>query len=305
MKIKTQASWMAVAALAMVAGMQGAVRQTSAGTGESGSATAPGGQASASAAQAASVSAELSKKLDAKDAKVGDEVVAKTTSEARFADGTKLPKGSKLVGHVTDVQAKSHDNHDSHLAFSFDHAVLKDGRELPIQVMTRSIAAPAQLAASAGTDDMMGAGGGAGGGGPRAGGGGVGPANSAGGTVRGATGLAAGASSATAGSLNNATSGIDGTANGMGSTAGSTANLGPNGTALNNAAGVNGALSGPDMPVGNLSAVTFNTVSATVAASPGGVTGSAGVTTATILTGHGKNVSLDSGSQMSLAVALR
>ena len=46
-------------------------------------------------------------------------------------------------------------------------------------------------------------------------------------------------------------------------------------------------------------------VSATVAASPGGVTGSAGVTTATILTGHGKNVSLDSGSQMSLAVALR
>jgi hypothetical protein len=304
MKMKKQAAWMAVAALAMVAGMQGAVAQTSAGTGESGSDTGQAGQASA--AQAASVSAELSKKLDAKDAKVGDEVVAKTTSEARFADGTKLPKGSKLVGHVTDVQAKSHDNHDSHLAFAFDHAVLKDGRELPIQVMTRSIAAPAQVAASTGTDDMMGAGGGAGGSGPRAGGGGgVGPANSAGGMVRGATGMAAGASSATAGSLNNATSGIDGTANGMGSTAGSTANLGPNGTALNNAAGVNGALSGPDMPVGNLSAVTFNTVSATAAASPGGITGSAGASTATMLTGHGKNVSLDSGSQMSLAVAPR
>lgn len=303
MKMKTQAAWMAVAALTMAAGMQGAVAQTSAGAGESGSATAQAGQASASVAQAASVSAELSKKLDAKDAKVGDEVVAKTTSEASFADGTKLPKGSKLVGHVTDVQAKSHDNHDSHLAFAFDHAVLKDGRELPIQVMTRAIAAPAQGAASTGSDDMMGAGGG----GPRAGGGGgVGPANSAGGTVRGATGLAAGATSATAGSLNNATSGIDGTTNGaLGSTGSSTANLGPNGTALNNAAGVNGALSGPDMPVGNLSAVTFNTVRATAGASPGGVTGSAGASTATMLTGHGKNVSLDSGSQMSLAVAPR
>lgn len=297
---------MAVAALAMAAGAQGAVAQTSAGAGEHDSATAQAGQASASATQAASVSAELSKKLDTKDAKVGDEVVAKTTSEVRFADGTKLPKGSKLVGHVTDVQAKSHDNHDSHLAFAFDHAVLKDGRELPIQVMTRAIAAPASVAASTGSDDMMGAGGGAGGSGPRAGGGGgVGLANSAGGTVRGATGLAAGTTSATAGGLNNTTSGIDGTTNGLGSTASSTASLGPNGTALNNAAGVNGALSGPDMPVANLSAVTFNTVRTTAGASPSGVTGSAGASTATMLTGHGKNVSLDSGSQMSLAVAPR
>jgi len=86
-----------------------------------GPATAQAGPTSASTIQATRISAELAKKIDAKDAKVGDEVVAKTTSEARLADGTKLPKGSKLVGHVTDVQAKSHDNHDSHVAFAFDH----------------------------------------------------------------------------------------------------------------------------------------------------------------------------------------
>jgi len=166
--------------------------QTTAATSEYGTATAQAGPTSASTIQATRISAELAKKIDAKDAKVGDEVVAKTTSEARLADGTKLPKGSKLVGHVTDVQAKSHDNHDSHVAFAFDHAVLKDGHEVPVQTMMRSIAAPAPMAASTGSDDLMaGAGGGGGmqgGGGARGGGGGVGGvglANNASGTVRG------------------------------------------------------------------------------------------------------------------------
>ncbi|MGA7352228.1 MAG: hypothetical protein WBX06_13785, partial [Acidobacteriaceae bacterium] len=186
MKRTTEWAWTAIAVMTVAAGAQttaanGAASaagsaqtsatQTSAATSEYGAATAQAGQASASAAQATNLSAELSKKIDTKDAKIGDEVFAKTTSEARLADGTKLPKGSKLVGQVTDVQAKSHDNHDSHVAFAFDHAVLKDGREVPVQAMMRSIAAPAPLAASTGSDDMMAAGGGMqGGGGARGGG---------------------------------------------------------------------------------------------------------------------------------------
>ncbi|MGB9032861.1 MAG: hypothetical protein WCC27_22250, partial [Acidobacteriaceae bacterium] len=173
--MRAEWAWMAIAAMAVTAGAQttaangatsaaGTVQnsgsQATAATSEYGASTAQAGQASASAAQATGVSAELSKRIDTKDARVGDEVVAKTTSEARLADGTKLPKGSKLVGHVTDVRAKSHDNHDSHIAFAFDHAVLKDGREVPVQAMMRSIAAPAPIAASTGADDMMAAGGG-------------------------------------------------------------------------------------------------------------------------------------------------
>ncbi len=302
MSMRTQTAWLAVAAVALASGAHSALSQTSAGAGEYGSATAQAGQASASTVQATSVSAELSKKLDSKDAKVGDEVVAKTTAEARLADGTKLPKGSRLVGHVTDVQAKSHDNHDSHLAFAFDHAVMKDGQQVPIQAMMRSISAPAPLAASSGTDDMMAAGGG----GPMArgggGGGGVGLANVASGTVRGATGIAAGTSAAAAGGLNNATSGIDGTANG---TLGSTANVGANGAAMNDAAGANGRLVGPVLPVGNLSGVTFSTVHMSADAPQNGVNGAAGASLATMLSGHDKNVSLDSGSQMMLSLAPR
>lgn len=266
---------------------------------EYGNATAQAGQASASASQAASVSAELSKKVDSKDAKVGDEVVAKTTAEARFSDGTKIPKGSRLVGHVTDVQAKTHDNHDAHIAFAFDHAVLKDGRDVPIHAMVRSISVPAPVTAPAGNDDMMAGGGGGGGARGGGGGGGVGMAGGASNTVR-ATGLGAGATSATGG-LSNAASGVDGAANGA---AGAAGGLAANGPALNNPATANAGLAaGPVMPVGNLSGVTFATVRAAGDASTSGVNGSAGASTATMLIGHGRNVSLDSGSQMNLAVA--
>jgi hypothetical protein len=48
--------------------------------------------------------------------------------------------------------------------------------------------------------------------------------------------------------------------------------------------------------------VTFNTVNATVGAANGGIGGSAGSSTATMVTGHGRNVSLESSSQMTLSV---
>lgn len=298
MKINANLVWIAAAAFAVAAGAQ-----TSTGAGEYSSATAQAGQASASAAQAADVSAQLSKKIDSKDAKVGDEVVAKTTSDARLADGTKLPKGSRLVGHVTEAEAKSHDNRDAHLAFAFDHAVTKDGREVPIHAMMRSISVPAPMAAAGGSDDLFaggmqgggGAGGGArGGSGLAANGGGSGVAT---GAVRQVGGAAAPVTTAAAGGLNNETSGVDGAAT---STLGATSNVGP----VNSTAGVSGgAISGRAMPVGNLSGVTFATVNAASGASANGANASAGTSTATLITGHGRNVSLDSGAQMTLGVA--
>jgi hypothetical protein len=288
MKMSARWAWIAITALGVTAGAQ-----TSTGAGENGSAAAQAGQASGGVVQATTVSAELQKKIDSKDAKVGDEVVAKSTAEARLADGTKLPKGTRLVGHVTDVQAKSKENRDSHVTFAFDHAVLKDGREVPIMAMMRSIAMPV-LAAPSGSDGMMGAGGG-GSGPPRADapGGGVGLAGNGPSNVR-PTGLAAGTPAATVGGLNNATSGIDGSVNGA------TGASGALGT------GASGALAaGPVMPVGNLAGVTFANVNAAAGAGNGGANGSAGASMATTLTGHGKNVSLDGGAQLTVAVAPR
>jgi hypothetical protein len=92
--------------------------------------------------QAANVSAELTKRLDSKKAKVGDEVEAKTTDEAKLPDGTDLPKGTKLKGNVIDVKAKSKEQNESHMVISLNRAELKGGKELPIRAAVTSMTAP-------------------------------------------------------------------------------------------------------------------------------------------------------------------
>jgi hypothetical protein len=89
------------------------------------------------------VSAELTKGIDVKKAKAGDLVSAKTTNIVTLTDGTELPKGTKLVGKVTEVRAKSNSDKTSHLAFSLEQAVPKDGHEISLQVMVTSLTVPA------------------------------------------------------------------------------------------------------------------------------------------------------------------
>jgi hypothetical protein len=93
---------------------------------------------------AAAVSAELTKRLDTKNAKQGDEVDARVTDAAKLADGTELPRGTKLIGKVTDVKAKSKEDKSAHLAFNIDHAVLKDGKEMPVVVVVMAVTGPSQ-----------------------------------------------------------------------------------------------------------------------------------------------------------------
>jgi len=118
--------------------------------------------------QAANVSAELTKRIDSRKAKVGDEINAKTVEEAKLPDGTDLPKGTKLVGNVVDVKAKSKGENSSHLVLSLNRAVLKDGHEVPIRAAVTSMTAPAVNAGM----DMAGGGGGSAMAAPSAGGGG-------------------------------------------------------------------------------------------------------------------------------------
>jgi hypothetical protein len=262
-----------------------------------------GDATSASAQQVTGVSAELNHKIDSKDAKIGDEVVAKTTSDTRLSDGTRIPKGSRLVGHVTDVQAKSRANEDAHIAFAFDHAITRDGRQIPIHAVMQSVSAPAPVAAASGSDDMMAgagpAGGSMGGGGAmRAGSGGGG--GLLGGTAGSASGALRGTTSAAGGLAGNTTSGVGATAS---SAAGTTSSLGRGTADLAGNAESSGSFTAPSGLVGNLSGVTFSTVNASGEASRSGVSGSAGSSSATLLSAHGKNVSLDSGSQMTLAIA--
>ncbi len=87
--------------------------------------------------------AQLTKSVDAKKAKVGDEVVARITQDLRGNAGVVvLAKDTKIFGHVTQVQARSRDQKESQLAILFDHAVLKSGETIQMPMSIQAIIAP-------------------------------------------------------------------------------------------------------------------------------------------------------------------
>jgi hypothetical protein len=94
------------------------------------------------------VNGELENKLDSKTAKTGDSVVVKTKTPVRTPDGTEIPKGSKLVGHVIAVQP-SQGGQNSQVALAFDRVELKGGKTMPIHSQIQSIS-PAEGAGSSG-----------------------------------------------------------------------------------------------------------------------------------------------------------
>jgi hypothetical protein len=106
-----------------------------------------------SAAEMSSINGELVSKLDSKTAKTGDSVVVQTKSATKTADGTAIPKGSKLVGHVVGAQS-SGGSENSQLALLFDHIELKGGQSVPVHSQVQSVS-PAGGAASAGVSAPM------------------------------------------------------------------------------------------------------------------------------------------------------
>jgi len=86
---------------------------------------------------------QLSKSIDAKKAKTGDEVVAKVTQDLRSnAGAVVLPKDTKIIGHITEAQARSKEQKESQLAIVFDHAVLKNGEAMQMPMTIQAIIAP-------------------------------------------------------------------------------------------------------------------------------------------------------------------
>jgi hypothetical protein len=84
------------------------------------------------------VTGELESKLDSKTAKTGDNVVIRTKSNVKTADGTEIPKGSKLMGHVIAVKP-SDAGTSSQVALEFDHFELKGGQSLAVRSQIQSI----------------------------------------------------------------------------------------------------------------------------------------------------------------------
>jgi hypothetical protein len=121
-----------------------------------------------------------------------------------------IPKGSKLVGHLTEVKAHSKDQETSELGIAFDHAILKNGTEMPLALGIQAIGR-SQASAAAMADDTMAPGstGAMGSTGARASGGGgvLGGVGSTAGSVVNTAGSTAGAAVNTAGGATGAVSG--------------------------------------------------------------------------------------------------
>jgi hypothetical protein len=146
------------------------------------------------------VNAALQSTLDAKKSKPGDRVEARTTQDVKQDGKVVLAKGTRLVGHVTQAQARGAGESKSVLGVMFDSAESRSG-QVPVNFAIQALAS-AQSAADASSDDggLLAAGGGttsAVGGSSRASGGGllggaVGAATSTTGNVAGGIGGTAG-----------------------------------------------------------------------------------------------------------------
>ena len=222
---------------------------------------------------ATNVAAQLQSTLDVKRAQVGDEVILKTTKAIKQNGETIIPKGSSLIGHVTEVQQRTKGNAMSKLGLVFDRV---EGKNLSEDVVATVVSITnAQAASNLGGDtlgsDVMGSsstsargsahsssGGGLLGGGSGGGGllGGVG--NTAGGLVGGVTqtvgGVANTATQTVGGVTNTAAQTLGGATNAVGQTI--------NGITISQSASgsANGSttLSSPNKNVRLEKGVTFN-----------------------------------------------
>jgi len=84
---------------------------------------------------------EMNSGLDSKKAKVGDKFTAHTTQALKSNDGrTIMPRGTKMEGHVTQAEARNKGGTSSTLGLQFDKAILKDGTEIPLNVVVQAMA---------------------------------------------------------------------------------------------------------------------------------------------------------------------
>jgi hypothetical protein len=89
---------------------------------------------------------ELTKSIDAKKVKTGDEVEAKVTEDMKAGNGEIIvPKNTKIVGKVTEAQARNKEQKESQLGIAFDRAVLKSGGDIPLPMSVQAIISPSYL----------------------------------------------------------------------------------------------------------------------------------------------------------------
>ena len=242
------------------------------------SASANAGHNSASLANGTAINAALSQPVDAKKNKPGDPVTAKTTSATNSEGNVVIPKGTKLVGHVTEAKPRAKGESESALGIVFDKAVLKNGHEIPLNVAIQALAASQTAASSSLAQDDLPASGGAVGGATAGG-------RASGGAALGGLGSTAGA---TARTVTNTAANVGGVADGA---VNSTPNV--TGTAAGTTRGAVGGVNGAGRLTSDSRGVFgFGGLNLTSAASNS--------TQGSLITSTNRTVHLDSGTQLLL-----
>jgi hypothetical protein len=250
--------------------------QASANASASTSASAQNGQANGSLASGTAFNAELSSPIDSKKCKPGDVVNGRTTEAVKSEGRTVIPKGAKLVGHVTQASARAKGESESALGIVFDKAILKNGQEIPLSAGIQALAAAQSSASAAGSDFDAYGGAGASAAGSSAGGG------------RGGLGGVTSAAGGAVGTVTNTAANVGGAAGG----------------AVDSAAGAGGSIVGASKgAVGGLNAAGQLTSNSQGVFGLNGLNLNAAASNATqgsVITSAGKNVHLDSGTRMLL-----
>ena len=128
----------------------------SSSTPQSTQSAANAGNSASSLSEGMKIDATLATSLDAKRSKPGDEVEARAEEDVKQDGKVVLKKGTRLVGHVTQAQERAKGQTQSQLGILFDHAVMKNGQEMPFNASIQALAsAESASAASTGAGDMM------------------------------------------------------------------------------------------------------------------------------------------------------
>jgi hypothetical protein len=257
-----------------------------AGRSDSSTANAAAGQGSASLSNGSELNATLSRPVDASKSKPGDEVTATNAQDVKSAGQVVIPRGSKLIGHVTEAKPRGKKGNtnaggtadaagsaagsaESKLGIVFDRAVLKDGREIPLNAAVQAIGA-AQSSASADMPD-------------------------AGESIGGASGAARGTGGGALGSAGGVAGGVSGTVGGVARTTGGAASStvgGSVGAATRSAGAVGGLSSAGRLTSGSKGVFGLKDMEL-ASSTAGGAQGS-------VITSATRNVRLDSGTNLLL-----
>jgi hypothetical protein len=100
------------------------------------------GQTSSAPPEVSNLLVILTRTVETKTAKAGDEILLRAISDLAIEGQIVIARGSTLNGKLLEVVSRDKENPETLLAFSVEKAILKNGAEIPLQAIVAALAAP-------------------------------------------------------------------------------------------------------------------------------------------------------------------